>query len=253
MRSLSVVIPALNEVENIPAVMASIPVDELARRGWATQIVVVDNGSTDGTRDAAAALGARVVHEPVRGYGNAYRAGLAVAEGEVIATGDADLTYPFEDLPRLLEVFEDGGLEFMTTDRLSRENRAAMKFSHLLANHVLSALGRVLLGHSLRDSQSGMWLLRSEVWDQIAPRVTAPGMAFSQEIKFAAALAGFRFAEVPIEYRERGGRAKLNALGDGVSNLCHLFALRVRSRREPAPRPVRVPKPTVPADAVERV
>lgn len=74
MNTLSIVIPALNEAENLPAVMASIPFQHLKEEGWETEVVVVDNGSTDGTGELARTLGARVVHQPARGYGNAYRA-----------------------------------------------------------------------------------------------------------------------------------------------------------------------------------
>ncbi|WP_441245656.1 glycosyltransferase family 2 protein [Kitasatospora sp. McL0602] len=226
MNTLSVVIPALNEASNLPAVMESVPVAELAEMGWRTEVVVVDNASTDGTADVARSLGARVVSQPDRGYGNAYQAGFEAATGDVIATGDADCTYPFDALPELLRTMVDRDVEFMTTDRLQRENREAMKPSHFVANHALSALSRVLFRNGLRDSQSGMWIFRRYVWHGIDVR--SSGMAFSQEIKNAATRAGFRFLEVPIEYRVRGGEVKLNALPDGMGNLRQLFAHRLR-------------------------
>jgi glycosyltransferase involved in cell wall biosynthesis len=226
--------------------MASVPARELAAAGWETEVVVVDNGSTDGTADVARSLGARVVEQPKRGYGNAYHAGFAAATGDVIATGDADCTYPFNALPGLLRTLVEQNIEFMTTDRLRRENRSAMKRSHAIANHALSALSRILFRNGLRDSQSGMWIFRRYLWHHLDVRST--GMAFSQEIKNAATLAGFRFLEVPIEYRKRGGEVKLNALPDGMANLQQLFKHRFRrpvlqeaaaqtgvSRREPAP------------------
>src|SRR5450755_1577025 len=98
MQPLSVVIPALNEYGNIPRVIDSVPMGRLYERGWETEIVIVDNGSTDGTGRLARELGARVVDQPLRGYGNAYKAGFAHARGEVIATADADLTYPLDHL-----------------------------------------------------------------------------------------------------------------------------------------------------------
>ncbi|HET9172609.1 MAG TPA: glycosyltransferase family 2 protein [Actinospica sp.] len=229
MRSLSVVIPALNEAENIPAVIAAVPVARLREAGWYTEIVIVDNASTDGTGDLAASLGAKVVHQPVRGYGNAYQAGFAAVSSDVIATGDADRTYPFDALPELLAQLDEHGADFLTTNRLHAANRRAMKASHFVANHVLSATSRLLFGHSVRDSQSGMWVFRRAVWQKIS--VTAPGMAFSQEIKNAAIRAGFRVREVPIEYRLRGGEVKLKAYSDGWSNLRSLFAHRMSLRK----------------------
>ncbi len=226
MRTLSVVIPALNEAENIPAVLAAVPVARLCEAGWLTEIVIVDNASTDGTGELAAELGARVVHQPMRGYGNAYRAGFAAVDSEVIATGDADRTYPFEELPALLAYFDEHEVDFLTTNRLHAANRRAMKASHYLANHLLSATSRALFRHSVRDSQSGMWIFRREVWHHIT--VSSPGMAFSQEIKNATIRAGYRVREVPIEYRRRGGEVKLNALPDGLANLRGLFSHRLR-------------------------
>ncbi|MFB7929181.1 glycosyltransferase family 2 protein [Streptomyces sp. NPDC056039] len=229
MRTLSIVIPALNEAENLPTVIDSIPRRELADEGWGVDVIVVDNASTDTTAEVATELGATVVSQPRRGYGNAYQAGFDAAEGDVIATGDADCTYPFDALPHLLHIMEARKVEFMTTNRLGVENRHAMKPSHTVANHALSALSRVLFRNGLRDSQSGMWIFQRHVWQAI--QVDSPGMAFSQEIKNAATRAGFRCLEVPIEYRVRGGEVKLNALPDGVANLRQLFQHKFRDNR----------------------
>lgn len=245
MKSLSIVIPALNEAENLPTVMASVPREELAAAGWSLEVIVVDNASTDDTADVARSLGAVVVSQPDRGYGNAYQAGFDAATGDVIATGDADCTYPFDALPHLLHILEARRVEFMTTNRLGLENRHAMKPSHTVANHALSALSRALFRNGLRDSQSGMWIFQRHVWKAIDVR--SPGMAFSQEIKNAATRAGFRCLEVPIEYRVRGGEVKLNALPDGVANLRQLFSHKLRDNRLRA-----VPQRMVPVAVVAR-
>lgn len=226
MSTLSIVIPALNEAENLPHVFGTIPLEELTAEGWGVEVVIADNGSTDGTAEIAASYGARVVHQPLRGYGNAYKAGIAAAYGDVIATGDADCTYPFDDLPRLLRIVDEHQVEFLNTNRLGRENRAAMKPSHTVANHALSLVSRVLFKSEIRDSQSGMWVFRRYIWETL--KVTSDGMGFSQEIKNAAVREGFRCMEVPIEYRPRGGEVKLNALSDGVANLSQLFRHRLR-------------------------
>ena len=119
MRTISVIIPAFNEQENIPQTIAAIPVNRLREAGFGVELlVIVDNGSTDGTGQLARALGAKVVVQPVRGYGNAYKAGFANCSGDVIATGDADLTYPFEILPEVLPASTTEDLDFVTTDRL---------------------------------------------------------------------------------------------------------------------------------------
>ncbi len=145
----------------------------------------------------------------------------------MVATGDADRTYPFDALPGLLRTFVDEKAEFMTTNRLQRSNRGAMKRSHTVANHALSAVSRTLFRNGLTDSQSGMWIFQRHIWDGLDVR--SPGMAFSQEIKNAASRAGYRVLEVPIEYRPRGGDVKLRALSDGLRNLRQLFDHRFRA------------------------
>ncbi|MFJ8106816.1 glycosyltransferase family 2 protein [Streptomyces sp. NPDC096132] len=264
MSSLSVVIPALNEAENLPGVFATIPVEELTAAGWGVEVIIADNGSTDGTAEIAESYGARVVHQPLRGYGNAYKAGIAAARGEVIATGDADCTYPFDDLPRLLSIVDEHQVEFLNTNRLGRENREAMKPSHTVANHALSLVSRKLFKSTMRDSQSGMWVFRRYIWETL--KVTSDGMGFSQEIKNAAVREGFRCMEVPIEYRPRGGEVKLNAFSDGVSNVAQLFrhrlrdnALRTDTRAQwydrstrPVPPPLMPAQREVPRGAVDR-
>src|SRR5689334_890347 len=112
MRRLSVVIPALNEELNIPATLAAVPIDRLRRAGWDVELLVVDNGSSDRTAAVAREHGARVLIQPVRGYGNAYKVGFANSTGDVIATGDADRTYPFEILPEVLALMERDDIDF---------------------------------------------------------------------------------------------------------------------------------------------
>jgi hypothetical protein len=224
--TLSVVIPALNEAENIREVIGSVPLPALRSSGWATEIIVVDNASSDGTGELALEAGATVIHQPVRGYGNAYRAGFAAARGDVIVTGDADRTYPLDHTPGLLAYFVAQRLDFLTTNRLLTGNRSAMKPSHLVGNRMLSAASRALHGHRFVDSQSGMWMFRRAVWP--AMDVRSGGMSFSQELKNEAHRRGLRCAEVPIEYRQRVGEVKLNALRDGWGNLRQLFEHRRR-------------------------
>ena len=231
MRSLSIVIPALNEAENIPRVMSTIPRSALNRAGWDVEVIVIDNGSNDGTGEVAAAHGARVILQPIRGYGSAYMAGFAAAQAEVIATGDADCTYPFYSLPELLSRLDDDGLDFLSTNRLHRENRRAMTALHLVANLILTGLSLILFRSPFRDSQSGMWVFRRDILQYLDVR--ASGMAFSQEIKHEAYLKGFRCGEATINYRQRGGKVKLHAVSDAVGNIAELLSHRSRAHRLP--------------------
>ena len=102
---ISVVIPALNEEGIVGKTVQSIPREKLEEMGLETEIIVVDNASTDNTAQEARAAGARVVHESHRGYGNAYKRGLNEASGDIIVMGDADGTYPWEKFTNLSNPF----------------------------------------------------------------------------------------------------------------------------------------------------
>lgn len=225
---LSVVIPALNEEEGIAAVIAQVPVATLKEFGYETEVIVVDNASTDRTAAIASAAGARVVYQPKRGYGNAYKAGFESATGDIIATGDADMTYPFDMLPDLLKTLRGNDIDFLNTNRLATLSKEAMTPSHVFGNWALSLVTRVLFWWPYNDSQSGMWIFKRNIWEHLDVR--SPGMPFSQEIKIEAYMKGFNCAETPIEYRPRVGEVKLNTMKDGIRNITQLFIKRLTIR-----------------------
>jgi hypothetical protein len=230
---LSVVIPALNEENGLGRVLREIPIAELSHMGYETEVVVVDDGSIDSTPVIALAHGATVVVQPDRGYGNAYKAGFAYATGDVIATGDADLTYPFSDLPAMLQRMEATDLDFINTDRLSGLGDGVMCRSHVFGNWLLSLTAKVLFRLPFRDSESGMWVFRSHVWDAL--NVQSSGMPFSRELKIEAYARGFKCQEIPITYRARAGRAKLNTITDGLGNIVHMIKKRLSLAAERLP------------------
>lgn len=233
MKRITVVIPALNEEKAIGKVLREIPVKTLRDMGYETEVLVIDNGSEDKTATIARKSGATVIIQPIKGYGNAYKAGFANAAGDIIATGDADLTYPFGELPRLIKKMETEDLDFISTNRLEHANPEAMTPSHIFGNRVLSKIIRVLFDFPFVDSQSGMWIFRRSVWEAL--NVRSSGMSFSEELKIEAFMHGFRCAEVPIDYRPRLGEAKLNIVKDGVTVAFEIVFKRLStlfSRRE---------------------
>ena len=232
MKKLSVVIPALNEEMGIGAVIEEIPTRELNELGYEVEVLVIDNGSTDRTGTIARQNGATVIVQPIRGYGSAYKAGFANATGDVIATGDADLTYPFEILPDILRSMERQNLDFINTNRLANLSSEAMTSSHVFGNWLLSMTTRVLFGWPYADSQSGMWVFKREIWPHLDVRST--GMPFSQELKIEAFAKGFKCAEVEIQYRARAGKEKLNTISDGLGNITHLVRKRLVLKKRSA-------------------
>ena len=222
---LSIVIPAMNEEEGIGDVLDEIPLKELDDMGYPTEVIVVDGESVDRTREIAREKGARVIIEPRRGYGRAYKTGFDAARGEVVATGDADTTYPFDKLPELLRLFDRERLDFLTGNRFGKLQPGAMSAKHKLGNWVLSTTGRVLFLVDIKDSQSGMWIFRRSILPSLT--LTSDGMPLSEEIKIEAfTRRDLRSREVPIEYRVRVGDVKLSSWGDGWKNLSFLFKKR---------------------------
>lgn len=187
------------------------------------EILVVDTASKDRTREIAKGSGARVIDEPRRGYGRAYKTGFENASGDYIVTLDADMTYPASDIPAILGMLESKGLDFVTTNRFARMEKGAMGAKHRFGNWVLSTTTRLLFRVKLKDSQSGMWVFRRAILKDLT--LDSDGMALSEEIKVEA-FRKFRAAEVPIVYSQRVGDVKLSSWHDGFGNLKYLFKKR---------------------------
>lgn len=221
------VIPCLNEEEAIGAVIRSIP-------DFVDEVLVVDNGSEDNSAKIAQALGARVVVEPRRGYGRAYRTGLESATGQIIATTDADGTYPIHLLGRLLDEFEARDLDFASACRFPLQRRDAMSLRNVIGNKIFTLTARLLFSIDVKDVLSGMWIFRRELLPRM--RLESDGWSFSQDIKIEAFKCdGARCGEIRIPYQVRVGQVKLPAWRAGLSALLSLFWRRL-SRRSVARR-----------------
>jgi glycosyltransferase involved in cell wall biosynthesis len=219
-------VPALNEADNIEALILSIPVAEFRARGFETEILIVDNGSVDGTAKLARKAGARVVTEPQRGYGLAYLLGFKEAKGDIICTLDADGTYPAAALPEMIDKLLGEELDFINTNRFSLMTNGVMPRTRRFGNAVLTLASHILFRLPFNDSQSGMWVLRRKLLDEM--QLQAEGMALSEEIKIEAAWrAKARCAELPINYGYRHGDSKLNMWRDGFGNLFYLLRKRL--------------------------
>lgn len=214
--------PALNEATCITNVVSSIPVNILTSRGFDLEILVVDNGSSDDTGNLARKAGARVIHEPRRGYGQAYQRGFKEARGDILCTMDADGTYPASALPDILEKLIREDLDFINTDRFSLMTNGVMPKTNKVGNAILNLVGHALFRLPFRDSQSGMWIFRASLLDKM--RLRSTDMALSQEIKIEAACRlKARCAEIPVKYGYRTGIPKLRPWHDGMGNLISLL------------------------------
>jgi len=219
-QKITVIIPCLNEEQGIERVLRSMP-------DFVDEVIVVDNASTDGTSEVAAALGAYVIREEVRGYGRSYKRGFARATGDIIVTLDGDHSYPPDAISYLLEAFLHLEVDFLNASRFPVRDPRAMSFKHKIGNLVLSLAMSVLFFRWVRDSQSGMWVFRRSILKGM--RLESEGMAFSEEIKIEAIKnPKVRFGEISILYSSRLGEIKLNPWRDGLHNI--LFLLRKRLR-----------------------
>ena len=218
---VSVIIPTLNEEKSIGHVLDKIPRD--SEYEW--EILIVDGNSTDRTVEIARSKGAKVILEPRKGYGRAYKTGFKYAMGEVIVTLDGDDTYPAEKIPELIGYLISHRLDFISCERFTMMRKGAMSITHKVGNMVLSITTRILFGVNIKDSQSGMWVFRKSILKNL--NITSDGMPFSEEIKIEA-WRRFQCKEIPIEYRERKGEVKLNTWEDGLGNLIFLFKKKFR-------------------------
>ena len=209
---ISVVVPCLNEEEAVGRVVDQAR-EGIERSGRSGEVIVVDNASTDRSAEVAAAHGATVVSEQERGYGRAYLTGLAQARGEYVVMGDADGTYPLEELPQFVERLADGD-DLVIGSRFDGEiHRGAMPWANrYLGNPILTGLLNLLFGVKVSDAHCGMRAVKREALPVLDLHAT--GMEFASEMVFKAYRRGLTVSEVPIDYFPRTGESKLNRFGD---------------------------------------
>jgi len=214
---VSVVMPCLNEAETVglcvEKAIAALDVNNI--RG---EVVVVDNGSTDGSPTIASAAGARVVHQPLAGYGNAYLKGFEEARGRYILMADSDDTYDFSALPRFIEPLRQGYEAVMGNRFQGRILPGAMPWLHrYIGNPLLSGVLNVFFKTGIGDAHCGMRAFTQEAYR--AMRLQTGGMEFASEMVINAAKAGLNMTEVPITYYPRKGESKLESFRDGWRHL----------------------------------
>lgn len=228
---VSVVMPCLNEEETIAACIGR-AWEGLRRLGAAGEIVVADNGSTDRSVAIAEASGARVVHVAPRGYGHAYRAGIAATTGDIVVMGDSDNTYDFSRLDELVRPLREGADLVMGSRLTGSIERGAMPWLHrYFGTPALTAILNRFFGTALVDTLSGFRAFRRSMYEGLG--LKCGGMEWGSEMLVAAARRKLRIVEVPIEYGARLGESKLRTFRDGwrylmmmlIYSPTHLFTL----------------------------
>jgi glycosyltransferase involved in cell wall biosynthesis len=214
---VSVVMPCLNEEAAIGACIEKIR-RTFDQAGLDGEIVVCDNGSTDRSVAIAEAMGARVVHQPERGYGNAYLKGFDSARGRYLVMGDADDTYDFTLIPEFLKALREGGNAFVTGSRYLGGGDGNITALHRwFGNPALTRILNALFGTRYTDVYCGFRAFSREAYERIRP--VSPGMEFNLELAINAGLAGLKTAEIPIVLAPRKGESKLRTFRDGWRSL----------------------------------
>jgi glycosyltransferase involved in cell wall biosynthesis len=206
---VSVIIPTHNEAQAIERVLADLPC------ALTTEVIVVDSSSNDGTPEIAARMGARVVHEPRRGYGRACLTGLAMANSpDVVVFLDGDYSDRPSELPLLLAPIIDGRADITLGSRLHERNSAeALPWHQMFGNRLAASLIRLLYG--LKISDLGPFRAgRADVLRGLALEETTYGWAV--EIILKGAIAGLRVVEVPVSYYPRIGKSKISGTLKGT-------------------------------------
>jgi len=151
--------------------------------------------------------------------------------GDIIVTGDADATYPFDSIHKYIEILLDENLDFITTDRFAKLRQGSMSVKHYFGNFTLATTLRILFFLNLRDSQSGMWIFKKDILNKIQPLENFNnGMPFSEEIKIEMFKSkDVKAKEIPSTLFAREGEVKLESFRDGWKNLKFLFKKRITS------------------------
>lgn len=225
--TISLILPVLNEENAIPIVAKHLENVSLSK--FSLDKIIVNNNSTDNSPTVAKEHGFTVIDEKKRGYGAAIISGVSQSNGEVIIIADCDATYPIDDINRLISHFLDKDLDILFTNRFKSgyTDLNSMPFLNRLGNLALSLQMQFLFGISLRDSQSGMIILKRELWNSL-PELSSD-FSLSQEIKIYSILQNsVKWDEIDIDYYPRIGGKKLNNVRDGIKNFFSLLKIKLK-------------------------
>lgn len=211
---VSLVIPAYNEERGVTVVLSRLS-EAMAASGLQTEILVVDDGSTDSTRGRAEAAGVRVLHHlGNRGYGAAIKTGIRHARYPLICITDADGSYPVESIPQLVEELTANGCDMIVGARVGRD--AAIPWVRRPAKWVLGWLAKLVAGEPIPDLNSGLRVF----WRDVALRFfnyLPDGFSFTTTITLAMLSNGYLIGYTPIAYHARIGRSKIRPIHDTLN------------------------------------
>ncbi len=230
---LSIIIPAHNEESRLPRSLEQV-FAFLEKQGYLSEVVVVENGSTDRTLEMAQDYASRhpnlrVLHEPGRGKGLAVRRGMLEARGEYRFMCDADLSMPVDEVSKFLPPALSG----FDLAIGSREVRGAVRYNEPAYRHLggrlINLMIRLLILPHLQDTQCGFKCFRAEAAEFIFRRQVMDGWSFDVEVLYLAERAGYKIAEIPIDWYYRP-ESKVSAVRDAFQMVSDIFQIRRNMR-----------------------
>ncbi|MFW5927789.1 MAG: glycosyltransferase family 2 protein [Thermoplasmatota archaeon] len=207
MKTVSVVIPTLNEAEAIRDVIEEILKNKLKERDYELEIIVVDGGSNDGTVEMMEGLDVKIIRDD-DGKADAVRKGFEAAEGYYLFLIDGDGSYPADKIANMVEVLDDGYDMVLGSRFAGKIDKGAMSLRNKIGNKILTWLGNLLYGTSVSDICTGLRGIRAEEIDNL------PGDGFEIEAGIHMMMSDKDIEEIPIHYEKRKGNSKLR-LWDG--------------------------------------
>jgi glycosyltransferase involved in cell wall biosynthesis len=220
---ISVVLPALNEEKTIATCISKIQ-KTLREHGIRGEVIVADS-SRDSTPELARALGARVIHPGHAGYGNAYLAAFREARGRIIVMGDADDTYDFSDIPRLLEPISRGADLVVGSRFKGVITPGSMAPLHrYIGNPLLTWLINALYHTRFTDGQTGFRAITRDALSRL--NLSTGGMEFASEMLIRASEQGLSIVEIPITYSPRQSPSKMHSFADGWRHIRFVLLMR---------------------------
>jgi len=217
-KKITVVIPCYNEETGIAAVIKGFPRAALRRHGFSLEVLVVDNNSSDRTSEVAAAAGARVIHEPKQGKGNAIRTGFynVSDDTDYVVMCDGDDTYKAHEILRLVEPLNSNFGDVIIGSRMGGKIRAgSMPLFNRLGNWGFSFLVRSVYKVNVTDTLTGYFAWKREVIVKLRQHLQSTGFAIEMEMITKMARMGYDIYSVPISYEPRLGESSLRPVHDG--------------------------------------
>jgi dolichol-phosphate hexosyltransferase len=226
MRKLTVLIPCHNEEKGISKVIHTIPMRILNKLEIVTEVIVIDNNSTDKTVQNARAANAIVIREEKKGKGNAILTGFNSVQSDThfVVMLDGDNTYKSKEIVRMIEPLMNNFCDVVVGSRLGGKiKKNSLKFQNRIVNWIYTFMVRQFYKANVTDVLSGYFAWKKEVLDVLAPHLESEGFEIEMEMITKMKRLGFEMFSVPITYDEREGETKIESIKDGIKIL-HMFA-----------------------------